>query len=304
MAERHLTVGLTSMVDDLKKALDNLISSDANERFYAARYFIENNTPSARSKLEEQRSKELVRHVRMALDKALHHMSPDSQNFPETDDLTDKARVRFLKREAINEFSGTILHELSPKIGLLKEHLANEIHEYDSSSSRKVVDSLLRIFGAIESLRRTAKKPESHEFDLAQLIRDIIAEEHSENISYLYEGIQPCIIKSDRRILGLALANGIRNAIESINAHAFSERDLTICWGASDVDNWVSIIDTGTGLLGSPEAAFKIGNTNKANHTGFGMAIIQQAVENLGGSVSLANIVSGGAKLDLRWGNF
>ncbi|HAT3695024.1 TPA: HAMP domain-containing histidine kinase, partial [Serratia marcescens] len=132
----------------------------------------------------------------------------------------------------------------------------------------------------------------------------VVAEEHCENISYIYEGVQPCIIKSDPRILCLALSNGIRNALESINSYDLSDRDLTICWGATNVDNWVSIIDTGTGLLGSPEAAFKIGNTNKPNHTGFGMAIIQQAVENLGGDVTLSNIASGGAKLDLRWGNF
>ncbi|MNJ64468.1 hypothetical protein D3C77_604170 [compost metagenome] len=79
---------------------------------------------------------------------------------------------------------------------------------------------------------------------------------------------------------------------------------MTICWGTNNVDNWVTIIDSGLGLFGSPEAAFKIGNTNKENHSGFGMAIIQQAIENLGGSVSLSNVSSGGAKLDLKWGNF
>ncbi|EGK3325872.1 TPA: ATP-binding protein [Escherichia coli] len=292
------------MVDNLNAALEMLTSNDANQRFYAARYFIENNTPTVRQQLINQRRKELVRHVRMALDKALNNMLPQAKIDTDVDDSTDKARVRYLKLEAIDEFSGTILHELAPKIGLLDRHLSTELDDYENCNAKRVIDSLHRIFSAIESLRRTASKPESNEFDLAQLIKDVLAEENGENIRFIFEGVQPCIIKSDRNILGLALANGIRNAIESINSHNHDERDLTVCWGENNVDNWVSIIDTGVGLLGSSEAAFKIGNTNKENHSGFGMAIIQQAIENLGGCVSLSNIPTGGAKLDLRWGNF
>lgn len=292
------------MVDNLDSALKMLSSNDANERFYAARYFIENNIPSARKYLLTQRRKELVRHVRMALDKAINNMSSEVEIDTEVDELTDKARVKFLKLEAIDEFSGTILHELAPKIGLLEDNLSFELEDYENSNSKRVIDSLHRIFSAIESLRRTASKPESNEFDLSQLIRDILAEENKYQIPCNFEGVHHCIIKSDRSILGLALANGIRNAIESINSNDHGDKELTICWGTNNVDNWVTIIDSGLGLFGSPEAAFKIGNTNKENHSGFGMAIIQQAIENLGGSVSLSNVSSGGAKLDLKWGNF
>ncbi len=302
--ERHLIAERIFMVDNISDALKMLISENATERFTAAKYFIKNRTPSAHSALVKQRRNELVRHVRLALDKAIFNISASEQINTDVDDVTDKVRIRFLKSEAIDEFSGTILHEISPKIGLLKVYLPGEMYDYENSESKKVIDSLQRTFNAIETLRRTAAKPEAHEFDLAQLIKDILAEENKYKVNEITEGVQPCIIKSDKNILSLALANGIRNAIESICMHSGTENDLTICWGASVEENWVSIIDTGMGLADTAEAAFKIGNTNKQNHTGFGMAIIQQAVETLGGIVSLSNIDSGGAKLDLRWGNF
>lgn len=63
----------------------------------------------------------------------------------------------------------------------------------------------------------------------------------------------------------------------------------------------MSIIDEGAGLVESPEAAFVLGNTNKEDHTGFGLAIIRQAMESMNGIAELSPATTGGARLLLRW---
>ncbi|HHN9425704.1 TPA: sensor histidine kinase [Escherichia coli] len=302
---------LNSMVDNKDIAMKLISSETASERFLAAQFFIKSPSADVKYILISQRRVELVRHVKMALDKALHNIEKNSAQDlkdidTQVDAKTEKARDNFLKAKAIDEFAGIILHELAPKIGMLKANAEQEIHNFRDSATKKNIDSLKRIFQAIESLRKSASSPESTEFDLAQVIKDVATEENKNNIHITFEGAQPCIIKSDKNILSLALANSIRNSLESLElvADLASRKDLTLCWGTNNEESWISIIDTGVGLIGTPSDAFKIGSTNKDNHTGFGLAIISQALETLGGQVTLANIETGGAKMDLRWGNF
>ncbi len=299
------------MVDNIDDAIKLLVSDTTAERFSAAHFFIKNPLQEYKDNLISQRRVELVRHVKMALDKAIGNIEKSSSESSVNievinDEKIERLRNNFLKAEAIDEFSGIVLHELAPKIGILKTTARFEIQDFDNSETKKSILSLDRIFKAIETLRKSASKPIKTEFDLAQLIRDIVYEENTYAINILFEGVQPCIIKSDINILSLAISNGIRNGLESILSVQSSEvkPEIIICWGKSAEYNWVTIIDEGVGLKGSFDDASKIGITSKDSHTGFGLPIIIQAIESLGGDVELSNVNSGGAKLDLKWVNF
>lgn len=307
----HLEEELHFMNSNYEEALAALSSPAAIDRFDAARYFIKNSDSRATDQLMIQRRIEKVRHVKMALDKALSNINKLETNELlaidiQVDEATDVERKRYLKAEAIDEFSGILLHELAPKLGILEATLNTEFHSFDSSQSKKCIGNLMQVFNAIEQLRISASAPDSKEVDLAQLIKNILTEEVQGTIGVYLEGSQPYIIKTDPALLSLAISNGIRNSSESINAltNMSDDKSITVSWGGSDQEFWVSIIDEGIGVRGNPNEAFTIGNTNKTGHTGFGMGIMRQAIDSLGGTVELSNIESGGAKLILRWGNF
>lgn len=297
---------------DIMKA--QLTSTNTTIRFEAVAYFISNIHPEVREDLIECLRYEKVRHIKMALNKAIDKLSSVFPQQTHTENLAeeiDPSLSSYLKNQAIDEVSGLFLHELSPQIGLLKGCLESELCNYANSQSKKHIEQIVLVFQAIESLRRSTNQPNNTELDLAQLLRDIcidisITKSLSNQIGITYEGTQPFIINSDASLLTLAISNAIRNSFESLKSlHSKSEEYLKILisWGKTDQDFWILIQDNGIGVKGNPKEAFKIGNTNKEGHTGFGMAIMQQAMINLGGYAELSDIPSGGAQLLLRWGN-
>src|SRR5207237_5067530 len=103
------------------------------------------------------------------------------------------------------------------------------------------------------------------EFDLAQLLADIVEDETVGKKSLVsLHGPSPMLIISDARLLQLAVCNGLRNAIEAVVEGGSSELDaIIITWGATDVDYWITVIDHGPGLAGPVESAFEIGKSTK-----------------------------------------
>lgn len=313
MEERRLNVEQIFMSNEAYHAAKkDLSSTDPMKRFVSAVYFANNIHTDMNKELEACRRSERVRHIKLALDKALHRLSNSAPVASVEIDQSGEGEQpeqlkRHLKNQAIDEFSGVILHELAPKLGMLDNCLKREFDSYESSQAKNHVERLTQIFGAIESLRKSTHKPENKENDLSQLVKNIAYEEVGEktDINISLEGLQPCIINSDPDLLTLALSNAIRNSCESLLLLEDVEyKTLTISWGTSDKDSWICVIDNGIGFRGDPKAAFRIGNTSKQGHTGFGMGIMQQAMENIGGYAELSAIETGGAKLLLRWGNF
>lgn len=293
-------------------AKKDLSSTDSMKRFVSAAYFANHTHTYMRKELEIARRSERVRHIKLALDKALSRLS-NNEPFSSMSESTASETVsyeqlkRHLKNQAIDEFSGIILHELAPKIGMLDDCLKTEFGNYLDSKAKSYVERLTQIFGAIESLRKSTNEPESIETDLYQLVKNIVYDEIDEekDINLSLEGMQPCVINSDPNLLTLALSNAIRNSYESLLLLGeIEQKTLTVSWGTSDKDSWICVIDNGLGIKGNPNAAFKIGNTSKDGHIGFGLAVIQQVMENIGGTADLSNIENGGAKLILRWGKF
>lgn len=289
-----------------EEALENLTSTTARERFEATKFFMKNMFPEAKTSLIEQKKVEKVMHIKKALDKALSHQEEaEVVNLDESDlepTLENLAVMKkHLKAQAVDEFSGIILHELEPKIGLLKLSLQSEFDKYEESSSKKCLEELEQFFNALENLRKSSIMSSSDQVDISQLVKDIVSTESALDINITYEGPQPCIVTSDSALLTLAISNGIRNAKESLlELPSEVEKKMMISWSLTDIDCWICIADEGVGLKDTPEAAFRIATTSKDNHSGFGLSIINQAMETIGGYAELSN--NGiGAKLILRW---
>jgi signal transduction histidine kinase len=296
------------MVNSSEEALELLNSNGIGERFKAVRYFIKHKHPEHKSALIDRKKVERVRHIKMALNQAISGVDIVERRTPtdivDFEPLTEEALKKYLKAQAVQEFSGTIIHELSKKIGLLEINLRDDFVGLTGSNAEKSFENLKTVFRGIENLQRSASTLKTTEFDLSQLIRDLVYQENSiSRVSFNFEGAQPCVIRADSAILSLALSNGIRNSIEAVELIPnYTElNNIVICWGKNDHDIWVSIIDNGVGLCGEPKEAFKVGSSNKDGHIGFGLGILDQCMETLGGLSELSNVDSGGAKLVLRW---
>ena len=208
-----------------------------------------------------------------------------------------------IRTEVTEDVTGQLLHEIASPIDLVASASAREIPDYEASRTKKHVDSLKRIFEAIEQLKGTTAIPSPNEFDLAELLAEIEAEVGGSGaVEVSLHGAKPMLITSDFSLLRLAVSNGIRNAVEAVaDAQGNEPHPIIVIWGETDVDYWVAVLDCGPGLVGPAESAFGIGKTTKRGHSGFGLTIARQAIETLGGACTLQPAAEGGARFEVRW---
>ena len=160
-----------------------------------------------------------------------------------------------------------------------------------------------RTFGAIEHLKCATVVPIPEEFDLAELLAEVVSEViGSDQVEVSLHGVKPMLITSDRALLRLAVSNGIRNALEAVTSATGDEaHPIVVTWGETDVDYWVAVLDHGPGLVGPMESAFYVGTTTKKGHSGFGLAVARQALETLGGACTIQPAKEGGTRFEVRW---
>lgn len=201
--------------------------------------------------------------------------------------------------------TGFLLHEISSPIGLVRLAAKRELGErWEGSGTQKHLESVTRVFDAIEVLKNAASVPRPQEFDLSALVDELLDDygpEIREWISTI--GARPFVIKSDPSLVRMVAVNGIRNAVEAQQAASELQNShaVTISWGDSDVDYWLAVMDHGAGLTGPIETAFEVGNSTKKDHIGFGLSIARQAVETMIGSLTLEPAKQGGALYTARW---
>lgn len=295
---------------DESEAISLLGSTAPHDRLKGARYFGKHKSSNVLPTLQKCLQEERVGFVKTALLIAIKHQSAvNIENsvkdhfFDEEQNFSEEMKRQLFAR-AVDQVAGMLLHELEPKIGLLKVAAFREVENFESSSVKKHLESLDRSFTGITNLREAAATPRAKEFDLAQVVADIVVEESggSEG-SFYYHGSRPFLIIGDPNLLTLAISNGVRNAIEAVSQYdSDDKKNIVIDWGQTDVDYWLTVLDNGPGISGSSEAAFEIGKTNKPGHGGFGLAIVKEAMENLGGGATIEPAQNGGALLQLRWG--
>jgi signal transduction histidine kinase len=287
-------------------ALSMLASTSPHERLKAARFLSRNPHINDLESLQTARHIETVSWVKSSLDSAIskhsHHVHVLTAEPEDEPDIPEDVK-RQIRNQAIKDVARLLLHEIASPIGFARNAARREIKEYKTSKTKAYLDQVQRIFKAIEQLTRASSGPNRERFDLAVFIDGLVAAELSDfTVSVSAHGPRPMPIFSDPSLLLIAIANGVRNAVESVKSlNNTDTHQIVITWGETDIDYWVSIIDKGRGIVGSTEAAFELGSTTKQGHTGFGLATARNAIELLNGSVTLHSAAGGGARYEVKW---
>lgn len=293
-----------------EEALDQLSASSSSERFRAAYELskvalTEDLATLLRARMDE-RDAFVLRQLAATIAICNKHQEPPKPLAPNDHDVDEDPLLR-VRAQATEWIAGILLHEIGSKLGLVALSASKEIPEYETSKTQRFIKNLQAIFDAIEQLKSATIQPRMEQFDLFELIEDVEKVEiDGKNTEVLFVGMRPFVITGGRQLIRLALSNGIRNAVEAVGAQTQEgntgrKSHVTVTWGVTDKDYWISIIDTGPGLSGSAYSSFDIGNTTKDGHPGFGLPIAKQALETLGGDISLTSSTGGGAKFEIRW---
>lgn len=289
------------------EALDNLKASSAHVRGQAARALGDVGFRTDLPRIRKAQREEIVSYVDYALQETIRRLAHEQAPAPSTDEadvVSDDVRKQIYGK-AMEWITGFLLHEISSPIGLVRLAAKRELGEHwEGSGTQKHLESVTRVFDAIEVLKNAASVPRPQEFDLSALVDELLDGYKPEIRKWISTiGSRPFLIKSDPSLVRMVVVNGIRNAVEAQQAASAqpNPHDVTISWGDSDVDYWLAVLDHGAGLTGPIETAFEIGNSTKKDHIGFGLAIARQAVETMIGSLILEPAKHGGALYTARW---
>ncbi len=253
-----------------QEALAFLRSGSPHERLSAARYLARNSELQDLSAIREARADEADSYVQTTLDTAISRLLSRGDNPPEeppSDSEIPDSLLRKIKRQAVEEVTALLLHEVASKVGLVASSASTEILDYPSSRTKRYVENLQRIFEGIQQLKMATTTAKPQQFDLAELIDRIVAEDLGDAkcpVSTI--GIRPLVVTADPTLLRFAISNGLKNAIEATAIRKAQELPpVVITWGETDVDYWVAVIDEGAGLPAAAKRPFSQGSrTNLA----------------------------------------
>jgi nitrogen fixation/metabolism regulation signal transduction histidine kinase len=291
-----------------EEALAALSASSAHLRGQAARAIGGVGNAGDLDTIRRALKTETVSYVQYALQDSLKELtnksaplSDEGEDFP---DVPPEVR-RQIYSKAVEWVTGTLLHEVASPVGLATLSAKREIKEgWEDSATRRHLETIHRVFDAVEMLKNAAGVPRPQQFELAALLQNFIETEVPTALLWISSiGPKPFVITSDPALIRMVVGNGIRNAVEAVaNAEpAPQEHAIVINWGETEADYWISVLDRGPGIAGPVESAFAIGKSTKKHHSGFGLAIARQAVDTLTGIVTLEPARDGGAVYTARW---
>lgn len=294
-----------------QQALDLLTSQSPHERFKAAhalsKLAIHDDLRILKQAKHSETDLYVIKRLEVAIsgvEQFIEQVEPNANQ--DNNEAYDGKLFEHAKAQAIEWISGLLLHEVGAKLGLASYEASNEIPDYENSKTKNHIDNLLNIFDAIESLRKATNTSKAEEFDLAELIDTVIKIENtSKSVEFMVVGMRPLIINGNKNLIHLALCNGIRNAMEailSLKGPLLSNiSPIVVTWGETGSDYWIAVLDDGIGISSAINQLFDIGKSTKKGHTGFGLAIAKQALETLGGYVTLEPQKERGVKYEMRW---
>jgi signal transduction histidine kinase len=287
-------------------SLRRLRSQNPTERLEAARYFADHAGKDHEAELRKALSGETVLWIRTALKRAISRISPADPEAdlvsPATQEDLPQAFVAQLRTEAIETTAGQLIHEIEPILGTLRLAAEREVPNFEQSDTRQNLDRFDDLIAALSRLRRAAAAPKIEEFALDALVETAVGEVPiPDGLIVHRRGPHPFVVEGDASLIKLCLSNGLRNAIEATVATGdLAARPITITWNGTDVDNWIAIVDNGIGFKGNLKRAFDIGTTTKAGHFGMGLAIADQAMSSLSGTLNLVPS-DRGIRFEMRW---
>ena len=287
--------------------LRRLKSETQTERLEAARYFASHAVATHETALRDALSRERVLWIRAALKRALAKILPNAEFASaeasvDSDDVPERFAAQ-VYADALETAASQLIHEIEPVLGTLRLAAEGEIQNFADSNTSRNLDRLDDLLAAFSRLRRAASAPKSEEFSLDEVVQRCIQETQVPNGMLIQKaGPLQCIVTGDSSLVSLCLTNGLRNAIEATAALSEDAKKppIAIAWGQTDIDYWISIVDSGVGFKGNLQRAFELGTTTKEGHLGMGLAIANQALGSMGGKLLLVPNARG-VRFEMRW---
>jgi two-component system, NtrC family, nitrogen regulation sensor histidine kinase NtrY len=232
------------------------------------------------------------------------------------DDIT--AQLTDQRRAAWADVARRIAHEIKNPLTpiqlaaeRLKRRFTKEIAS-DPATFERLTDTIIRQVG---DLRRMVDEFSSFARMPKPMFREEVLIDLCRQSVFLHEVAHPKIrfethiddpgltLLCDRRQLGQALTNLIKNGIEAIESKENNEDGLVrldiIQQGTTEVE--IRVDDNGIGL---PEERNRIAEpymTTRAQGTGLGLAIVKKIVEEHGGTLTFADRPGGGTRVSMRF---
>lgn len=279
------------------------IRSDDNEvRLEAARYYSGHATADDLPLLREIEDVETVPWIQRALRIARERVSAPADAAAEpAERLPETEANNAAYSKAVRDVSGKILHELGPLIGGMLISAPDEVPNYPTSQTCRLLTQMSDLSEALRSMRTATATPRYEEIELSRLVDDIVRAQRSETgPQIIITGTENFIVSADKAQLSMAFSNGLRNALEAVSTVGRDKPQIVISWGYTGHENWVFIKDNGDGLKFDVSDLFKEGISSKVGHSGYGLPLVREAMASMVGEVILKNDEDG-AHFELRW---
>lgn len=231
------------------------------------------------------------------------------------DDITQQLLDQ--RRAAWSDVARRIAHEIKnplTPIQLAAERLQRRYGkkiESDDGTFAKLTDTIVRQVGdlrrMVDEFSSFARmpKPVFREESLLDIARQtmFLHEVARPDIRFVLEHEGPASLVCDRRQLGQALTNLVKNAIEAVEARPEGEGEpglveMTIRQG-EDAQLLLDIADNGIGLPAERERIVEPYMTTRSRGTGLGLAIVKKIVEEHFGTMAFSDRAGGGTVVTL-----
>jgi len=230
------------------------------------------------------------------------------------DDITQQLNDQ--RRAAWSDVARRIAHEIKnplTPIQLAAERLqrryGGKVDEGDTVFARltetivRQVGDLRRMVDEFSSFARMPK-PVFRPEPLADIARQalFLHEVAHPGIQFTYAGPEDAsdhgpIMVSDRRQLGQALTNIVKNAVEAIEAKGEDQGTVTLTLSERPGRTIIEVADNGTGLPADRARILEPYVTTRARGTGLGLAIVKKIVEEHCGTIGFNDREGGGTRV-------
>lgn len=289
-------------------AVELISSANAYDRLRAARYFARHHSIDDRDLLIRVHKAESLSWIKNSLQRTIKTIDIDSSNANSAptfdDDFDEEFNIEDVKAVAVEEITHIILHELSPRVGLADLAAGRELGgSYADSQTKLEFERISQFLDALRTWGQAASQAKFESFDLSDIIHTTIAAIPDCPVEVTVAGPDQFLAVGDPRPIAIAVRNGLANAIEATLALVEDNAvdNIIVNWGDTDVDYWISILDSGIGLPPASSSMWTLGTTSKIDHAGAGLMIARQAMTSLAGRVQLVARESGGVRYELRW---
>lgn len=231
------------------------------------------------------------------------------------DDIT--AQLTDQRRAAWADVARRIAHEIKNPLTpiqlaaeRLKRRFGKEI-QTDPATFERLTDTIVRQVGdlrrMVDEFSSFARmpKPVFHEESLIDICRQAVFlhEIAHPAIRFSIEAPDPRLqLVCDRRQLGQALTNLVKNAVEAVEAS--STTDGAICVAMEKAPDSAVVLTVSDNGIGLPKERARLAEpymTTRERGTGLGLAIVKKIVEEHGGALAFSDRKGGGTIITLRF---